>query len=388
MTHVGIDVGQFVEDPYASGIQRVLQYLAREWPTEDVPCDFVVPFGNEFLLASAQQAATLFDTAFEAESADQLRTSVEGVVRSLADVCVHVDLGTLVSLYTAWLLPEVSYSSAVLERLRIFRQSMPVTMIGYDALPMTDPDNYRFAPGSAALVCEYFRALADADSVVCISEYARGAILDRLRRDRSRPTLVAHPGGDHVPVATHSITRRDSAEPSRFLRVGTMEARKMPTEILRAFQQARKTHNIELCFVGAPSASDLSINAQIEAATESQDSGVTWITSATDAEVHTRMYEADVFLSIGVEGYGIPVLESIRLGTPVLYAGIQPAAELMLGSGALRVPNVDHESLVRSFQEYGDRATIDDLAGTVDPHRVPTWSAFVDTVARASLTGT
>ena len=34
--YVGIDIEQFVRDPYASGIQRVLQYLALEWPVDDV----------------------------------------------------------------------------------------------------------------------------------------------------------------------------------------------------------------------------------------------------------------------------------------------------------------------------------------------------------------
>ncbi len=388
MTHVGIDVGQFVSDPYASGIQRVLQYLAREWPTDGVPCDFVIPFRNEFLIASVEQATTLFDAAFEATSPDQLRTSVEAIVQNLADTCVHVDLGSLVSLYTSWLLPEVSYSPAILERLRIFGQAMPVTMIGYDALPMTDPSNYRFKPGSAALVSEYFRNLAEADSLVCISDYARDSILDRLRRDRSLPTLVAHPGGDHVPVPRRLPSDRDSTEPIRFLRVGTMEARKMPVEILKAFERARETHNIELTFVGAPSASDPSINGEVESVTQREHSGVTWLKSATDEQVHGLMREADVFLSVGIEGYGIPVLESIRLGTPVLYAGVQPAAEIMNGSGAVSMPNTNQHALVESFGRYGVRSEARALRGTVDQKNVPTWATFVDSVARASALGT
>lgn len=388
MTYVGIDVGQFVSDPYASGIQRVLQYLAREWPTDEVPCDFVIPFRNKFLIASAEQASTLFDAAFEARFPDELRTSVEAIVQDLADTCVHVDLGSLVSLYTSWLLPEVSYSPAILDRLRIFRQSMPVTMIGYDALPMTDPSNYRFKPGSAALVSEYFRNLAEADSVVCISDYARHSILDRLRRDRSLPTLVAHPGGDHVPVARRLPSDRDSNEPIRFLRVGTMEERKMPVQILKAFEQARETHNIELTFAGAPSASDLKINEEIEAAVTCEHSGVTWSKNCTDEQVHTLMRESDVFLSFGVEGYGIPVLESIRLGTPVLYAGVQPAAEIMNGFGAVPIPDESRDSLVVSFHRYGTRSAVAALAEALNPEHVPTWSTFVETVAAVSIRGT
>ena len=64
MTHVGIDLEQFIADPYTSGIQRVLQYLAREWPREEVWCDFVIPFRDEFVLATPQQASTLLNEAF------------------------------------------------------------------------------------------------------------------------------------------------------------------------------------------------------------------------------------------------------------------------------------------------------------------------------------
>ena len=40
---VGLDIEQFVRDPYGSGIQRVLQYLALTWPSGDVEPHFVVP---------------------------------------------------------------------------------------------------------------------------------------------------------------------------------------------------------------------------------------------------------------------------------------------------------------------------------------------------------
>ena len=385
MTHVGIDIGQFVADPYTSGIQRVLQYLAREWPMDEVSCDFVIPFNGKFLVASAAQASSLFDAAFEASSADELRTSVATTISGLSRECPLVDLGALISLYTSWLLPEVSYSRSVLDRLRIFKESMPVTMIGYDALPMTDPENYRFKPGTASQVSEYFQQLADADSVVCISDYAREAILDRLRRDRSLPTDVGHPGGDHVAIPEPLVHERNHGGAIRFLRVGTLEARKMPVEILTAFVEARKTHNIELTYVGGPSASDLQINQQIEAAAGEPDSGVTWVRGATDREVWSLMREADVFLSLGIEGYGIPVLESIRLGTPVLYGGVQPAAEIMNGSGASPLSAYGHDDLVSAFGQYGQLAAVAAFAETIEPERVPRWSAFVQTVAQRSV---
>ena len=384
MTRVGIDLGQFIADPYASGIQRVLQYLAREWPSEEVPADFVIPFADEYLIASPHQAAELLNEAFTAASPTALREIVAARVQQLGDECPHVGLGTLVAIYSRWVLPEVSYLPSVLERLRIFEQSMPVIMIGYDALPMTDPGNYRFVPGSNAQVSEYFRLLAQADSVVCISGYARDSILRRLRRDPTLPITVAHPGGDHVRDNEETPTdKRPSMRTGlTFLRVGTMEARKMPLEILEAFLSAREGNpNINLTFVGNPSASDTSINDAIREAVAA-DLGVSWIEGASDEDVWRHIHAADAFLSLGVEGYGIPVLEAAMLGTPTLYGGIQPAAELMEGRGARCLGALDTLDMAESLLAWADPDRIRDLTAEIDPGAVPRWRDFVQHVAQ------
>ena len=95
------------------------------------------------------------------------------------------------------------------------------------------------------------------------------------------------------------------------------------------------------------------------------------------------MHRSSVFLSIGIEGYGIPVLEAIRLGTPVLFDGIQPAGDLMVGRGARRVPAMTQEDLVRLFSQHGDEASLAAVRAELDPSGVPTWSAFTQAVATA-----
>ena len=384
MTHVGIDLGQFVSDPYTSGIQRVLQYLAREWPSDEIPADFVIPYGRDFLLLSPSQAAGVFDAAFAATGGEDVRRVVQEMVEHLGRESPRVRPSELLSMYSSWLLPEVSYNSEVLSRLELFASTMPCTMIGYDALPMTDPANYRFIPGSAAQVSEYFRLLTGVDSVVCISDYSRSAILRRLRRHPSLTTIVAHPGGDHVPIAQDQQTSR-SESPVTFLRVGTMEARKQPMELVRAFQKAR-AHGTEarLVFVGAPSASDFAINEAIDEAARGDDA-IEWIRGASDAEVARWQQDADIFLSFGIEGYGIPVLESIRRGTPVLFGGIQPAGELMIGKGARRVEDTRPETITAMFDSFADRTESVRLRDELRPEEVPSWRDFTRTVARAAV---
>jgi glycosyltransferase involved in cell wall biosynthesis len=379
---LGIDIEQFARDPYGSGIQRVLQHLALNWP-HDIPAVFIVPVENEWALLTPAQAAELIGIPFELREADaDLRALVTAGIKMMAEVRVtEADLSSHVD---AWLLPEVSYLPSVLTRLERFEGVIPTAMIGYDALPMTHPANYRFAPGNAGWVSEYFRHLTRVDSVICISDYAAREISQRLRRDSGKLTTVAHPGGDHLPSRTP--WNREISGPTRFLRVGTMEARKQPLEILEGFRKAiQGGASAELVYVGKPSASDERINEGISAAI-AEGLPVTWVSDADDARVYDELHRADVFLSIGVEGYGIPVLESIRLSTPVIYDGIQPAGEIMEGMGARRVNAASEETLASMFREYGDDARRNELADEIQLEAIPTWRDFTGAVARHSAT--
>lgn len=389
MSLVGVDLEQFARDPYATGIQRVLQQLATHWPVDVADVEFVVPTDTgSFTLLTATQAAALLALPFTEHASPEpgydanhhLRQQVAAMIdgfRANAGT-PKVTLAQLVSRYDAWLLPEVSYLPSVLERLEIFSQCVPTSMVGYDALPMTEPSNYRFVPGSGAHVSEYFRRLATVDAVACISEWSRGQILNRLRRGPALVTTVAHPGGDHLAV------RAAGAPSSRpvFARLGTMEARKRPLEILRGFLRAVDDGlDAELLFIGNPSASAEAINAEVRAAVAS-GAPVRWVTGASDGEVYDLIAESEVFLSIGIEGYGIPVLEAIRLGTPVLFDGIQPAGELMAGKGAHRVDAHDEDAMAAMFLEWGKPGALEALHASLQPDAVPTWKSFTDGVVR------
>ena len=383
MRYVGVDLGQFVADPQSSGIQRVLQQLARYWPDEQARADFVVPYRENYLLLAPEQADELVSLAFSAKSGDELRVAVSERVEALSSEAPLMDDGRLLALYGAWLLPEVSYLPAVLARFERFSRIMPTTMIAFDVLPMSEPANYRLTPGVAARASEYFRLLARADSLVCISASTRADVWNRLRRDRARPISVAHPGGDHIAIAA-SADRRDG--PTRFLRVGTLEARKMPVQLVEAFSRARGDGvDAELVFVGRPSASESEINRTVDQAC-SAGLGVTWIQDANDDDVDQHVRDADVFLSLGVEGYGIPVLEAIRLRTPVVFAGTQPAAELMVGSGAVYAEGLKEAELTRTIHRFSDAPTRSKLVGQIDPESVPTWREFARGVVRGVLT--
>jgi len=259
----------------------------------------------------------------------------------------------------------------VLRRFETFQQRVPTAMIGYDVLPMTHPGNYMFTPGTLANVSEFFRLVASTETLICISDYAKDSIMETLRRDPSKTTVVAHPGGDHIAARTK---KPKNSTTTSYLRLGTIEARKAPLEILEAFEQAVNKHSdrdIELHFVGKPASVDIYLNDALERAIE-KGLPIRWTQGATDQEVAEIVRNSDLFLSYGIEGYGIPVLESIQMGTPVLFDGIQPAAEIMESHGAHRLP------LEQVFTH-----PVGHSVSESDQARVPTWKDYVHRVTEA-----
>ena len=382
MTRVGIDLEQYIVDPYGSGIQRVLQQLALLWPSDGPAADFVVPAGDGFHVLAPSDAAALLSIPFGSNAGDagQLRQGVQAFLTSLD--LPTVGLAEVLEPLNGWLLPEVTYLPSVHRRFRQAAERMSVTMIGYDALPMTQPQNYRFRPGTAADVSEYFRLLVDATSVVCISEFTKEDVINVLGRNPQAVTTIAHPGGDHgladyEPRGPRIVSEEPSAQGPVFLRVGTFEARKNPVEIARAFQEMNQSRIVaQLVMVGRPSASDDAINEAVADIVE-QEVGVRWIQEAGDTQIHALMQQADAFLSFGTEGYGIPVLEALAVKTPVLFGGIQPAAELMLGAGAQRVFDANDPRLDVALAEWADPDRLTELARQIDTAKIPTWRDFV-----------
>lgn len=376
---IGIDLEQFTRDPHGSGIQRVLQFLALRWPTS-VPAHFLMPDPDRdgvLIQLDPATAAAIVTIPFSGLSEDaDLRAEVHAAIRHTS--APRISSAAMADEYTHWLLPEVSYLPTVMERFEAARGSMRTAMIGYDALPMTEPANYRFKPGSSAWVSEYFRMLAVADAVACISEYSRDVIRQRLRRPEPALTTIAYPGGDHVATRPGHPPER-----TRFCRVGTMEERKRPVEILEGFITAIEGGlDAELVFVGRRSASKDGINKRIDSAID-EGYPVSWIQDASDDQVSETINLSSVFLSFGIEGYGIPVLEAIRLGTPVVYDGIQPAAGLMQGRGSTRVPAATADEMVHMFRQSASRLA--DLRHQLEPDAVPTWQGFTEEVVQSVL---
>jgi glycosyltransferase involved in cell wall biosynthesis len=209
----------------------------------------------------------------------------------------------------------------------------------FDLFPMTHP---QFFQGNGMIgPSQYFRALANFDRHVCISEYTRKSLSkvhQRLPRNPEVITLETDFGRYRV---FNSTNRQEN---HNFIVVGTLEPRKHHLKIFDVFEKinAKGDSNITLSFIGKegwlPS-------WQLEHFHEKVKEHY-WFeinSGASDLEIADFMSRATGLISVGFEGFGLPIIEARSLGCPVIFGGEQPAGNLLKGEYCLEIPSPMHD---------------------------------------------
>ncbi len=349
---VYLAVGDTARNPGRSGIQTVVRSLAAAFGAANLPARLVVwhaPSGN-FRPLRPEWSLGL--------GAEPLRDPPVTVASLLAQPTTWPwwvgagGRGGFVALHhhpqyrrtppgTWVLLPELVYGEARADRLVAYvrRRGWRLAVIFHDAIPVQHPE---YAPPKLPrLHAEYMRALSGADLILPNSEQSADGWRDFLRKEglRSPPvrtcTLACDlPGSPRVRTVPE--TTRDPGAPVRMLCVSTLEPRKNHRALLAAYELAvaqRPDLRLELDLVGAPyvGAKDISEAAR---ATMVRQPGLRWHEKIAHGQLH-HFYEAcdfTVYPSV-LEGFGLPIIESLWFGRPCLCANFGVMAENAAGGG-------------------------------------------------------
>jgi glycosyltransferase involved in cell wall biosynthesis len=236
-------------------------------------------------------------------------------------------------------------------RFRAPRRRLVATI--YDCTFVTHPESHLVANVEHCLRGTRL-AIERADVLIAISESTRRDLIERMGAPADRivvTQLAADPGLARVtdPVRLAQVRRRYGL-PERFvLSLGAMEPRKNLARLLEAFvalaPAVRK--DVTLVVAGAQGWLNDSIHEQVQKL--GLGDSVRFAGYIEEADLAAVYSLATVFAYPSLwEGFGLPVLEAMACGTPVLTANVSSLPE-GAGDAAVLVPPNDVDAIAEGL---------------------------------------
>lgn len=309
-----VDVSVIVQQDVGTGIQRVVRALLGRLSVAAGPDLVVQPV---FVSRDHGYCRAVMTSEGRITGASQ-NSLLQPVVARRGDVFLGLDLA-------ADLLPQ---AEADLARWR--RDGVSINIMVYDLLPLMRPD--WFPQRTARRFDLWLGVLArQADRCICISKTVAKMLTQELaaRSTGPLPEVTSIPLGSDLAASYPSrgfpaeiASLREWLRRHRvLLSVGTIEPRKGQQQLLAALSQhwlAEPTSDIALLVVGRPGWKTADLQTQLRDHPE-QGRRLRWLEGASDellAEFYTDV--AGLVAASHGEGFGLPLIEALAHGTPVL----------------------------------------------------------------------
>ena len=241
------------------------------------------------------------------------------------------------------LLPELMYKGRTGQLIDyVHRHGWRLAVIFHDTIPVDRPD--LVPPDLPAKHARYLRELADADLILPTSQASDEGWRAFVAREKlpTPPVCICPLACDLIgtPRVRVAPVPQPIGEPMRLLCVSTLEPRKNHATLLAAFEQAatrRPDLRLELDLVGAPYVGSQDIAAAVRAAA-ARLPGLRWHEQVEYSRLQELYARCDftVYPSL-LEGFGLPVIESLWLARPCVCANFGVMAENAAGGGCLTV---------------------------------------------------
>ncbi len=274
--------------------------------------------------------------------------------------------------FDAFMLPEPSFhEESIALAGRLLRSTRPtVFFVYYDALPLTHPDFFRLDVEREIPLLRYNTTVARSENVAFISSSIRHVFETRIARRPLRNAVVTPLGADGlVPVPPKA-----PATPT-FTVVGTIEPRKRYPMVLDAFQQLwLEGQDYRLTVIGSP-ATDAGTVARLRH--HSERAPLIWLEQADDDDIARVLSQSSAMLFVSdAEGYGLPPLEALAVGCPVIVSAKLPALDALPSAGQIRLKEPSVETLVAAVQDLADPTSNAAHRAKLKELTLPTWEAY------------
>jgi len=286
----------------------------------------------------------------------------------------------------SWLLvPEVTHITfqptamtlSVLETGK--KHGLKVAFVFYDATPLRRHELIGMANAHAT----YMQQLLLADLVIPISHWVAKDLLSywryhQLATRAAGPCVrtIALPGESQLAGRAGTTEGRPTGEPF-ILCVGSIVPHKNQLSLVRAFNlfcAVNPSSTWRLLLAG--SLHD-DVKAEFTAMTSS-NAKIKYLGAIDDEEL-TQLYHACSFTAFPsvLEGFGLPILESLWFGKPCVCANFGAMAEVAADGGCLEVDTTDVEELRAAISELiGDPSKLTALTAEATNRSIETWPQY------------
>lgn len=233
--------------------------------------------------------------------------------------------------------------------------------------------------GSTKKFREYLKALAVFDQIVCISDQSRDDLMT-FWKDlgvRRMPDTVVESWPQEFADSERDFGGSDKSQ--IVLYVSTFQPRKNHLGLLEAAERIWSSGlKFELKLVGAW-AGNLSVLKKIRAL-RSKGCPLVWLKHVDDKTLHGLYRECafTVYPSL-MEGFGLPIVESLWHGKPCVCGGNGALGEVARGGGCLIVDQTNTESLAGGIRRLlSEPQLYSQLSGEARARKFRTWLDYID----------
>lgn len=256
-----------------------------------------------------------------------------------------------------------------------------VGVIAYDMIPVVSPNTVPVAETERFV--NYLSLIKHVDRVAAISDTTAaeftGFASALPAQGLPAPEVFGLSLPSDVPASTGQVASLGDTDERIVLCVGSEEPRKNHEAVLVAAEALwREGHRFTLAFIGGGSTLNLQrFNARVSAL-RAKGRSIRVLRGVSDATLIAAYQEArfTIFPSIH-EGYGLPVAESLALGTPVITTRYGSTAEIARGGGCLVVDPRDDDDIQRAMRLLlEDDALLERLKAEIDARPSSSWDVY------------
>ncbi|WP_169747416.1 glycosyltransferase [Belnapia moabensis] len=385
-TPIVADVSELAGNPIRTGIQRVVRAVLQHWPGPRplLPCRFDAERGGLVPLPpNAVDLLTDRRAGHVALSVGEIKPLVEAAIAAGAKQ--PIDLAG----YDRILVPELFFNPS---RCRFYRdllerQPEHARFLVYDFIPWLRPD-LMWLERTHELM-PYLTSLTMAGRLAFISQAIQEVYSHRILRQTDLMGVVLPLGADGLRRSDEGDAglARQKFRPDRrlFVAIGSIDGRKHQDRIVAAFAQLRTAGvPAELVVIGG-AFTQAGAQAQARAVADAAAAhapGIQYLPYASDAEVAALLANARAMLYLSeAEGYGLPPIEGLDLGIPVIVGGDVPSVHELPPLGQIRLSALTVEALKAAIIRVMDNHQAAQLWDEAAQLSLPSWSGFAEATA-------